>query len=185
VFLCEAKGHVDGVRERLDADLDARREADRAIAKRLEESVEQDAARGAQLDAIVHALRDRENALTTQAEAIGARMSATADVVREAAALLQAGGGELTAVAEMFASAVDRQREAATTWLESLGAVEAAVERAGENAAARALAEQLDRARELFDGQLEFHRELLVQLRSGRAHAASGARERHEGDAPA
>ena len=124
--------------------------------------------------------------LAAHVESLGTKVAETADVVRDAAALMQAGGGELSAVGEMFASAVDRQRDAAAQWLESLGAVEAAVQQAGESAAARALGEQLDRTRELFDGQLQFHRELLLQLHGTRATSVNDApRERHDGDAPA
>jgi hypothetical protein len=104
-------------------------------------------------------------------------------VVREAAALVQSGGAELIAVAEMFAGAVDRHREAAAAWLESLGGVEAAVDQASESLAARGLGEQLGRARELFDVQLQFHRELLLQLRAGARPNDGGAPRLHDGDA--
>ena len=110
---------------------------------------------------------DLATRLGAHADESRARTAETVDVVRDAASLVHAGGAELTAVAQMFASAVDRHREAATEWLESLGTIEAAVEQAGESIAARGLGEQLDRARELFDVQLQFHRELLVQLRTG------------------
>jgi hypothetical protein len=74
----------------------------------------------------------------------------------------------------MFASAVDRHREGAGEWLAALGTVEGAIARAANEAAGRALDEQLDRARELFDAQLQFHRELLRQLRG--SHLATDAR---------
>ncbi len=88
---------------------------------------------------------------------------------QEASEAVRAGGGELSAAAEMFAESVDRHRSAANFWLESLGAVEAAVQEAGEHAAADVLAEQLSATHELFSQQLVFHRELFDQLRSLRA----------------
>ena len=113
-----------------------------------------------------------------------AQLEAVATSVREAAAGMQAGGAELAAVAEMFASAVNRHREGATEWLLALGTVEGAIARAGNDAASGALAEQLDRARELFDAQLQFHRELLLQLRGNRV-ATETRRERRDEDVPA
>jgi hypothetical protein len=122
------------------------------------------------------------------------RLAATASVVGDAAELLRASGGELGAVTDGFAAAVARHQEAATRWLEDLGAVEDAVERAGEGAAATALSETLVRLHEVFDRQLRVQIELFSQLR---AHRASGvdesddsgdgdgdAEERSGGDAP-
>jgi hypothetical protein len=102
---------------------------------------------------------------------------------QEAAASVTGASAELAAVAEMFAGTVDLHRKGAAEWLEGLGAVEAAVERAGERAAGGVLAGEIDRARELFDTQLQLHRELLMQLRGGRGTEVR--RERHEDDAPA
>ena len=81
-----------------------------------------------------------------------------------AAGMVQAGGVELTAVAQMFADAVDRQRDAAREWLDNLGHVERAVADAGEGAAADALGQHLARTHEIFDRQLRFQRELFDQL---------------------
>jgi len=77
---------------------------------------------------------------------------------------------------------VELRRELAA-WLESLGGVEAAVDQASESLAARGLGEQLDRARELFDVQLQFHRELLLQLRAGARPSDGGAPRLHDADA--
>lgn len=99
-----------------------------------------------------------------------------ADVVegaRQASAALAAGTGELAAVAEMLAASVDRHRDAANLWLESLGAVDAAVQEAGEGAAADALAHQLASTSELFAQQLEFHREVFEQIKSLRGTPAA------------
>ncbi len=84
----------------------------------------------------------------------------------------------------MFAQAVDRHREGSAEWLIALGTVEGAIARAGNEAAGGALGEQLDRARELFDAQLQFHRELLLQLRGARI-PVEPRRERQDEDAPA
>jgi hypothetical protein len=113
-----------------------------------------------------------------------AQLDAVTGAVRDAAAGIAAGGAELAGVAEMFAGAVDRHREGAAEWLAALGTVEGAIARASEEAAGGALGEQLDRARELFDVQLRFHRELLLQLRGGPV-AAEVRHARQDEDAPA
>ena len=107
------------------------------------------------------------------AEALSASLGQTSELVQNAAGLVQAGGAELTAVAEMFGEAVDRQREAAREWLENLGHVERAVADAGEGAAADALGHHLARTHEIFDRQLRFQQELFEQLRNGRVNGHS------------
>jgi hypothetical protein len=113
--------------------------------------------------------------LADHARGIDATLRETAGLVREAASLVHAGGGELTAVAEMFAGAVDRQREAANTWIESLGRIDRAVVDAGEHAAVDVLGDYLARTHELFDQQLGFQQELFEQLTVGAASASAPA----------
>jgi myosin heavy subunit len=111
--------------------------------------------------------------LTAHAERLSLGLSGTSGVVQEAAELLKVSSIELGAVAEMFAKSVERQREAASTWIESLGELEGAVERAGRGAAADALGDQLASTQEVFARQLQFQRELFEQLRMLRAPAPS------------
>jgi len=113
--------------------------------------------------------------LGARGEALAEGLGATGELVREAADLVKAGGAEMSGVAEMFGQAVDRQRDAATAWLESLGEVEGAVERAGQGAAADALRDQLAHTQELFGRQLQFQRELFGQLRELRSDQAPAA----------
>jgi hypothetical protein len=107
--------------------------------------------------------------LSAHAAELGRGLQGTGELVREAATLLKASSVELSAVAEAFTGSVERQREAASTWLESLGELEGAVERAGRGAAADALGDQLASTQEVFARQLQFQRELFEQLRSLRA----------------
>jgi hypothetical protein len=107
--------------------------------------------------------------LSAHAERLSQGLTGTSGVVQEAAELLKASSIELGAVAEMFAKSVERQREAASTWIESLGELEGAVERAGRGAAADALGDQLASTQEVFARQLQFQRELFEQLRMLRA----------------
>jgi len=107
--------------------------------------------------------------LTGHAERLGKGLEGTTGLVHEAAGLLKASSIEMAAVAEMFAKSVERQREAASSWLESLGELEGAVERAGRGAAADALGDQLASTQEVFARQLQFQRELFEQLRTLRA----------------
>ncbi len=107
--------------------------------------------------------------LTGHAERLGQGLGGTTNLVQEAAELLKASSVELGAVAEMFAKSVERQREAASTWIESLGELEGAVERAGRGAAVDALGDQLASTQEVFARQLQFQRELFEQLRMLRA----------------
>jgi hypothetical protein len=110
--------------------------------------------------------------LATHAAQLSKGLDGTGELVREAANLLKSSSVELGAVAEAFAHSVERQREAASTWLESLGELEGAVERAGRGAAADALGDQLASTQEVFARQLQFQRELFEQLRSLRTPPA-------------
>jgi hypothetical protein len=103
--------------------------------------------------------------LATATQQLGESLSATGEAVRSAAELVQAGGAEMTAVAEQFGASVERQREAANQWLESLGQIEGAVDDAGRGAATDALDARLAATQEIFATQLEFQRELFRQLR--------------------
>jgi hypothetical protein len=102
--------------------------------------------------------------LTDHAREIAQHADTNAGAIAQAIELVQAGGAELTAVAEMFAEAVDRQRAAADEWIAQLGRIDEAVMRAGEEAAADALGQYLARTHELFDQQLELQEELLERL---------------------
>jgi DNA anti-recombination protein RmuC len=107
--------------------------------------------------------------LGRHAAQLGSGLEGTGALVHEAADLLKATSVELSAVAESFAGSVERQRESAATWLETLGELEGAVERAGRGAAADALGDQLASTQEVFARQLQFQRELFEQLRSLRS----------------
>jgi hypothetical protein len=156
-------------------------EVERGLSAHAARAIELERSLGAELAAHSDRLA---SALALQITEREAQLDAVAASVRDAVAGVQAGGTELAAVAEMFAGAVDRHREGASEWLAALGTVEGAIVRASEEAAGGALAEQLDRARELFDAQLQFHRELLLQLRG--AHVAMEPRQaRQDEDAPA
>jgi hypothetical protein len=113
--------------------------------------------------------------LSAHGERLSQGVSGATGVVHEAAELLKASSVELGAVAEMFAKSVERQREAANTWIESLGELEGAVERVGRGAAADALGDQLASTQEVFARQLQFQRELFEQLRMLRAPAPSAS----------
>lgn len=109
--------------------------------------------------------------LVAQARDLSAGLEATSSVLKEAADLVLAGGAEMTSVAEMFADAVDRQREGAKQWFENLGAVEHAVEAHGREAAVDMLSRYLTRSHELFDSQLKFQRALFEQVQDLRGQA--------------
>jgi len=113
--------------------------------------------------------------LNTHAQNLGKGLESTTALVHEAATVLKANSVEMAAVAEMFAASVERQREAAKTWIESLGEIEGAVERAGRGAAADALGDQLASTQEVFARQLQFQRELFEQLRTLRVSPAASA----------
>ncbi|EYF02358.1 Hypothetical protein CAP_7287 [Chondromyces apiculatus DSM 436] len=117
--------------------------------------------------------RDRaENAgalgerLAAHARELGEGLRGTGALVHEAADLLRAGGAEMSAVSEMFTAAVDRYREASDRWLDSLGAVEEALEHKGRGETADLLGTYLDQTREVFDHSLRFQRELFSELRA-------------------
>lgn len=121
-------------------------------------------------------------ALSQHGSDLSGQLGAAGEQLREAASLVQAGGAELSALAEAFAQAVERHRDASATWLERLGDVEGAVDRAGREAAAEALGAQLAATEEVLARQLDFQRELYEQLRDLRG----GPRpERADGDGPA
>lgn len=123
---------------------------------------------------------DAANRLTESAVAHGEKLEQelqqTASLVNQAATLIHGGGIELSAVADAFAAAVDKQREGARVWLESLGEIERAVVDAGEAAAADVLGRHLARTHEVFDRQLQFQQELIDQLRGVRRDSALQAR---------
>ncbi len=121
--------------------------------------------------------------LTSHAERLSQGLEATTALVQEAATVLRASSVEMGAVAGLFHQSVERQREAAQAWMESLGELEGAVERAGRGVAADALGDQLASTQEVFARQLQFQRELFEQLRTLRGAsiappAASGKGER-------
>jgi len=122
--------------------------------------------------------------VAAQGRDLARQFAACSDRVGEAAAGVQAGAAEVGSAAALFSEAVDRHREAATGWLASLAEVEAAVERAGQGAAAEALREQLSASQQIFARQLEFQRELFEQLRALRETDVRRVAESHE-DAPA
>ncbi|HET6333738.1 MAG TPA: hypothetical protein VFG30_11040 [Polyangiales bacterium] len=121
----------------------------------------------------IHA-RGLADQLTNHADELELRLGKTSDAVHEASAIWQASSAEMQAIVQLFASSVERQREASEAWLESLGDIESAVERAGRHAASDALSDQLASTQELFARQLQFQRELLEQLRALRG--GTGAR---------
>jgi hypothetical protein len=107
--------------------------------------------------------------LAAHAQGVGESLHATASLVRDAVGLVHAGGTEMTLVAEMFTSAVDRYCGASEKWLDSLSTIEAAVEKKGGGEAVDLLAAYLDQTREVFDHSLAFQRELFTELRALRS----------------
>lgn len=166
--------------ERLsDVSADIQAAGDRQLAA-VAEYVEQAESRTVRLEARLAEQSRAQTAeladgLRARGDALAEGLGAAGELVREAAGLVKAGGAEMSGVAEMFGQAVDRQREAATAWLESLGEVESAVETAGRGAAADALRDQLAHTQELFGRQLQFQRELFEQLRERREGGAAEA----------
>jgi hypothetical protein len=164
--------HADAVQQHADGA--------QAVARALTEAVDRQRAQHEQLETrlrkthaeVLAVAADRQRAYVDE---IGACVTDIVEAAREATTALQTGSAELAAVAEMLTTSVDRHREAANLWLESLGAVDAAVHEAGENAAAEALAQQLSSTSELFVQQLEFHRELFEQLKSMRGVEVAAA----------
>jgi hypothetical protein len=141
---------------------------------RLRENADAQAARFAELETTLSRSREQHafglaEQLTSHAAELEQRLEKTSAAVSEAAAIWQASSAEMQAVAELFATSVERQREASDAWLESLGEIDGAVERAGRHAASDALADQLASTQEVFARQLQFQRELFDELRSLRA----------------
>jgi hypothetical protein len=157
-----------------------------ATLARLAEHADAQAARFAKLEGALESGRAEHASslaqqLTSHAEQLEQRLSGAGSVVQEAAAIWQATSIEMQAVAELFAKSVERQREASDAWLESLGEVEGAVERAGRHAARDALSDQLASTQEVFARQLQFQRELFEQLRTLRGpSAARGSHGEHD-----
>jgi len=188
----EQRGTIEGFVERaggLVAELaTAARESAQTTLARLADSAEEQAMRWAKLESeladgrLEHA-RGLEEQLTAHAERLERQLGNAGAVVSQAAAIWKASSTEMQAIAELFASSVERQREASESWLESLGDIEAAVERSGRHAAADALADQLASTQEVFARQLQFQRELFEQLRSLRASTRVGGVSEQEGGA--
>ncbi|HEY6878482.1 MAG TPA: hypothetical protein VI299_10715 [Polyangiales bacterium] len=156
--------------------------------QRLSESAEQQAQRFTALEAALERSRSEHahglaEQLAKHASELEERLAKAGNSVQEAAAHWQASSVEMQAVAELFATSVERQREASDAWLESLGEVESAVERAGRHAARDALSDQLASTQEVFARQLQFQRELFEQLRTLRG-ASPRASAHGEQDAP-
>lgn len=163
----------------------ARASAETTLA-RLADGAEEQAMRWAKLEAelaegrLEHA-RGLEEQLTAHAERLEQSLGDAGAVVQQAAAIWKASSAEMQAIAELFARSVERQREASDAWLESLGDIEASVERSGRHAAADALADQLASTQEVFARQLQFQRELFEQLRTLRTSSRVNASAEHEG----
>jgi uncharacterized coiled-coil protein SlyX len=121
-------------------------------------------------NALQEARQEQTGALATQltqhAAELEQRLAHAVGAVQEASAIWQVASVEMQAVANLFASSIERQREASDALIESLGDVEGAVERAGQNAAHDALNDQLTATQEVFAKQLQFQRELFEQLRA-------------------
>ena len=106
--------------------------------------------------------------LDAQQKAVGERLTGAGTLVHTGAELLQTGGAELSAVAEMFATAVDSYRQASERSLTALVSVEQALARQdGESASL--LREYLDQTREIFGGAMRFQEELFKELRALRS----------------
>ena len=121
--------------------------------------------------------RGLEEQLAGHAQALEGKLREAVGVVHEAASLWKVLITEMQAIVDLFAKSVVRQREASDAWLESLGDIEASVERSGRHAAADALADQLASTQEVFARQLQFQRELFEQLRSLRNVSRNGSAE--------
>ncbi|HET8933803.1 MAG TPA: hypothetical protein VFN67_10200 [Polyangiales bacterium] len=155
---------------------------------RLNELVEAQAERYASFEAALQEARhEQAGALATQltehANELEQRLARAVNAVQEAAAVWQASSAEMHAVASSFASSIERQREASDAWIESLGDVEGAVERAGQNAAHDALSDQLASTQEVFAKQLQFQRELFEQLRALRPSPSGSRVSANQGEA--
>ncbi|MEO7093028.1 MAG: hypothetical protein ABI175_07250, partial [Polyangiales bacterium] len=103
--------------------------------------------------------------LTTHARTLEEGVTQNLALVREAADVLRDGGEDLTSVAQLFAGAVDRYREASDRWLGGLTALRVAAEQAARGDAQDLLGAYLDQTREVFDHSMQFQRQLFVELR--------------------
>jgi uncharacterized membrane protein YeaQ/YmgE (transglycosylase-associated protein family) len=142
--------------------------------ERISEHMEEQATRFASFEnALADARQEQVGALATQltqhATDLEEKLAHTVGTVQDAAAVWQASSAEMQAVATLFASSIERQRDASNALIESLGDVEGAVERAGQHAAHDALGDQLAATQEVFAKQLQFQRELFEQLRALRS----------------
>lgn len=90
-------------------------------------------------------------------------LAVTVDVLREAAQLVQLGGGEMNLVAEMFAQAVDSYRTTSHRWLDGLARLEGVLREAGHYNYDQ-LTEYMDQTRKAVDDSLQFQQELFVQI---------------------
>ncbi len=168
---------LSGAAQRIESDLDQRAKLDAEQAERAKRALDSFTENAELLQRVLASLEQGQvshakalaDELSVHASQLGQGLSATGELIRDAATLLKTNSIEMAAVAEMFASSVERHREAAQSWLESLGEVEGAVERAGRGAAADALGDQLASTQEVFARQLQFQRELFEQLRTLRA----------------
>ena len=106
--------------------------------------------------------------LDAQQSAVAERLTGAGTLVNSGAELLQTGGAELSAVAEMFATAVDSYRQASERSLTALVSVEQALARQ-DGEAASLLREYLDQTREIFGGAMRFQEELFKELRALRS----------------
>jgi hypothetical protein len=146
--------------------------------ERISEHMEEQATRFASFEnALADARQEQVGALATQltqhASDLEQKLTHTVGTVQDAAAVWQASSAEMQAVAALFASSIERQRDASDALIESLGDVEGAVERAGQHAAHDALGDQLAATQEVFAKQLQFQRELFEQLRALRASSST------------
>ncbi|MET0389728.1 MAG: hypothetical protein ABW321_27395, partial [Polyangiales bacterium] len=161
------------------------RESAAAHAAQLQTSTAEQVQRLAAIEALIEEGRDEHvrglaSLVTTHADELEQRFAKTSAAVQEASAVWQAASVEMQAVAELFASSVERQRAASDAWIEGLSQVEGAVERSGLHAARDALADQLSSTQEVFARQLQFQRELFEQLRtlrSGGARVVNGEQD--------
>jgi hypothetical protein len=178
---------VEHVRSLLPGLADAAQAGAAQTLQRLSESADLQATRFTELEAALERSRSEHaqglaDQLARHAAELEERLAKAGTSVQEAAAIWQASSVEMQAVAELFATSVERQREASDAWLESLGEVEGAVERAGRHAARDALSDQLASTQEVFARQLQFQRELFEQLRTLRAPTPRASQGDH--DAP-
>lgn len=149
-----------------------------ALADQLEQAVRKQTERLAAFEEQLDGVRTRSaeamaERLGAHAEGIAEKLASTTGVVREASDLLRAGGAELSAVAEMFADAVDGYRESNERWLSAVGHLETTLDASGDGAAGAIVGEYLDQTREVFGDAMRFQRELFTELRAMRGSGPS------------